>query len=111
MSLRSLNLARLLVDGEQILVGVRPASIGPLGGEITTAGSPSTVVSTAPAPMDLNSATQTQLEELPGIGPVTASAIISWRAQNGRFTTVDELLEVSGIGDATLADIRAFVYV
>ena len=110
VSLTSLNLARLLVDGEQIVVGVRvpmmgggaPATSGVTGG----GGSPPTI-----APVSLNSATAEQLDTLPGIGPVTAQAILQWRSDNGAFTTVDELLEVSGIGDATLADIRPYVHV
>jgi competence protein ComEA len=99
----ALNLARLLVDGEQIVVGEHtPAMPSGGSGASTTA---------ALAPINLNTATQEQLEALPGIGPVTAQAILTWRAENGSFTSVDELLEVSGIGDATLADIEAYVYV
>ena len=59
--------------------------------------------------VNINAATQAQLEELPGVGPVTAQAILQWRTDNGPFTAVDELLEVSGIGDATLAEIAPFV--
>jgi competence protein ComEA len=66
---------------------------------------------TAITPVNLNTATLEQLDTLPGIGPVTAQAILDWRTDNGTFTSVDELLEVSGIGDATLADIEAYVYV
>ena len=63
------------------------------------------------APVDVNTATLEQLDTLPGIGPVTGQAILDWRSANGAFTTVDELLEVDGIGDATLADIRDLVTV
>ena len=59
--------------------------------------------------VNLNSATQAELEELPGVGPVTAQSILTFRTENGAFTAVDELLEVSGIGDATLAEIAPFV--
>ena len=100
----ALNLARLLVDGEQIVVGLDVPVIPPIsassGGETG-----------AITPVDLNSATLEQLDTLPGVGPVTAQAILEWRTENGSFTSVDELLEVSGIGDATLADIEAYVYV
>lgn len=103
-----LNLARPLVDGEQIVVGVDVPQLPPPPPSSGSApGSP-------PAPtsrVDLNTATQEQLEALPGIGPVTATAILSWRTENGPFTSVDQLLEVSGIGDATLADIEPYVYV
>ena len=50
-------------------------------------------------------------DALPGIGPVTAQSILSWRTENGRFTSVDDLLDVKGIGDATLADLRDLVVV
>jgi competence protein ComEA len=63
------------------------------------------------APVDLNTATLEQLDVLPGIGPVTAQAILDWRSAHGAFTSVDELLEVDGIGDVTLADIRDLVTV
>ncbi len=102
-----LNLARPLLDGEQIVVGLTvptvAAPIGPTPG--TSATSP------AIAPVNLNTATQQELETLPGIGPVTAQAILAWRTDNSAFTSVDELLEVSGIGDVTLADIEPYVYV
>jgi competence protein ComEA len=101
----TLNLARVLVDGEQIVVGLDvPAMPSPAP---ATGGATGTAI----APVDLNTATLEQLDTLPGIGPVTAQAILDWRTDNGGFTSVDELLEVSGIGDATLADIEAYVYV
>ena len=106
----ALNLARLLVDGEQLLVGVdAPAVVPPAPGAIApgTPGAPG-----APgALVDLNLATQPELEELPEVGPVTAAAIIAWREQNGGFTAVAELLEVDGIGDATLAQLTPLVTV
>ena len=61
--------------------------------------------------VNINTATQTELETLPGIGPVTAQAILQWRTDNGAFSAVDELMEVSGIGEATLADVAPFVTV
>jgi competence protein ComEA len=105
-----LNLARPLVDGEQILVGVRPApwpqqQAQPGGAPAPTGATP------APALVNLNTATLEQLDVLPGIGPVTAQAILDWRSAHGAFTSVDELLEVDGIGDVTLADIRDLVTV
>jgi competence protein ComEA len=101
-----INLARLLVDGEQIVVGLEPPTVL---GAIPPTGAPGTP--SAVAPVNLNRATQVDLEALPGIGPVTATAILAWRSEHGAFTSVDELLEVSGIGDATLADISPYVYV
>ncbi len=100
--LGSLNLARVLTDGEQVLVGV-PAAAGVAA---SAAGAPASGAATM---VNLNTAGQPQLETLPGVGPVTAQAILEWRTQNGAFTAVDELLEVSGIGEATLARIAPYV--
>lgn len=107
VDLSALNLARPLVDGEQILVGVPGAGAGVAPG-----------VASAPAPgsaepggalVSLNSATAAQLEELPEVGPVTAQAIIDWRTENGAFTSIEELLEVDGIGEATLEQVTPYV--
>ena len=95
------NLARLLTDGEQVVVGVGAAP--PVG------GSTSTTAPGAGGLVNLNTADQATLETLPGVGPVTAAAILEWRAEHGAFTAVEELLEVSGIGDATLAEIAPHV--
>ena len=101
----ALNLARPLVDGEQILVGVAPAQwASPTASPAP--GAPAAPAAPASAPVNLNTATLEQLDTLPGIGPVTGQAILDWRAANGDFTSVDELLEVDGIGDVTLADLR-----
>ncbi|MEP6667468.1 MAG: ComEA family DNA-binding protein [Nocardioidaceae bacterium] len=93
-----LNLARQLVDGEQIVVGRDVPTIG------SGPSAPATASSSDPgqeiAPVNINTADQAQLETLPGIGPVTAESILAWRSDNGSFSSVDELLEVSGIGDA-----------
>jgi competence protein ComEA len=99
-----LNLARVLVDGEQILVGVAPA-----GGVAAPAASAPGGEGAGGPMVNVNTGGQSELEELPGIGPVTAASILQWRADNGPFTSVDELLEVSGIGEATLAKIAPFV--
>lgn len=103
----SLNLARLLVDGEQIVVGLKVPAVDLAPSPAPTGGSTTGAITS----VDLNTATQEQLETLPGIGPVTAASILAWRSDNGAFSSVDELLEVSGIGEVTLADIEAYVYV
>jgi competence protein ComEA len=102
----SLNMARELADGEQVLVGleaVDPAAAAPGAGS----GAPAA----AGAKVNLNTATLEQLDTLPGVGPVTAQAIVTWRETNGRFASVDDLLDVKGIGDATLAELRELVVV
>ena len=110
VSLASLNLARVLADGEQVVVGVRAppgvaASAAAAGVAARSArgwrGDPGAMV-------NINTADQTLLESLPGVGPVTARSILDYRAEKGGFTSVDELLEVSGIGDATLAKISPY---
>jgi len=104
VELTSLNLARPVVDGEQILVGVP----GPSG--VGAAAAPGAAPGAAAGPLvDLNTADLTTLETLPGVGPVTAQAILDWRVEHGGFTAVEELLEVDGIGDATLADLAPHV--
>ena len=61
--------------------------------------------------MNLNTASQAELESLPGVGPVTAKSILDWRQRNGRFTSVDQLTEVDGIGPARLEKLRDKVIV
>jgi competence protein ComEA len=102
-----LNRARVLTDGEQVVVGAPVAAAGagaglPAGGE----GSGGTG---AGAPVSLNSATPEQLDTLPGVGPVLARHIIDYRARSGGFRSVDELREVKGIGDGRFADLRPLV--
>ena len=111
VSLRSLNLARILVDGEQVVVGLRPVP----GVAASVVSSPSPVpglsggeTGTPPLLVNINTASQAELEELPGVGPVTALAIMTYRTEHGGFSAVDELLEVSGIGDITLANIAPY---
>jgi competence protein ComEA len=101
VDLRGLNLARILADGEQVLVG-RPPVTGPVA-SLPTSGSPVTGL------VNINTADQTSLESLPEVGPVTAQAIIAWRGQHGGFSSVDQLLDVDGIGDATLAKLTPYV--
>lgn len=116
-----LNMARPLGDGEQIVVGLAPAPGRParLGSSVSSGSAP--VPGAAPASgssrpktgqvLDLNTATVEQLDTLPGVGPVTAAAIVAWRRTNGNFTSVDQLAEVDGIGPARLEKLRALVRV
>jgi competence protein ComEA len=119
-----LNMARPVGDGEQIVVGVAPPKGQPtaLGSTVSTGsaapgapvapGKPSGSSSPKPgAVIDLNTATEPQLDALPGVGPVTAAAIVAWRNANGKFRSVDQLAEVDGIGPARLDKLRALVRV
>lgn len=99
--LAGINLARILTDGEQIVVPVIGATEPDAEGG---AGA-------ADGLIDLNAADQTELESLPRIGPALAQRIISWREENGRFASVDDLLAVPGIGEKMLAGIRDLVRV
>ncbi|MFE5309287.1 ComEA family DNA-binding protein [Isoptericola sp. NPDC056605] len=108
----ALNLARAVVDGEQIRVprpGEQlPASAGAAdesGGDGTGGGSDAA----AGGAVNLNSAGAAELEALPGIGPALAGRIVAWRDENGPFTSVDELDEVSGIGPSVLGQVRDLV--
>lgn len=103
------NLARPLTDGEQLVVpqvGSSPAAAETPAPAGTSAGG-----GTAGARVNLNTATQDQLEQLPRIGPALAQRILQWRTDNQRFTSVDDLLAVSGIGDKMLAGLRDLVTV
>jgi competence protein ComEA len=104
--LDALNLAALLVDGQQVMVPRKSLSEGP--GERSTASGGSTG---GQGLINLNSATAEELETLPGIGEVLAAEIIAYREQNGPFTSVEDLLNVSGIGEQRLADVRDLVSV
>jgi len=107
--LTRLNLARKLADGEQILVP-RPGQRIP-GGTESEASAQGAAGGADGAPINLNTASAQQLEELPGVGPVLAGRIVEWRTSNGLFTSVDDLNEVSGIGDTTMAELRPLVQV
>lgn len=104
--LNTINLARVLSDGEQIPVGVpsMPPNVG-TAPDISAAGSGST------AKVNINLATADDLDSLPGIGPVLAKRIVDFRTKNGKFKTVNDIGQVSGIGPAVLINIKDLVTV
>jgi competence protein ComEA len=115
-----LNLAQVVQDGQQIVIGtgrhpggVIHAGSGSAGDSGSgESGRPSSAGGgTAGAVIDLNTATLAQLDTLPGIGPVTAGEIMAWRTEHGRFSAVEELQEVDGIGPKTYAQIAPHVRV
>ena len=118
-----LNMARPVGDGEQIVVGLAPLPGQPtaLGSSVASSSAPvsgppgprvsGTVKPKAGEALDLNTASVEQLDSLPGVGPVTAAAIVAWRQANGKFTSVDQLADVGGIGPARLDKLRSLVRV
>jgi competence protein ComEA len=104
--LSALNLAQLVTDGQKIDVIRRGASVVPA--TASTAGA----ISASPtpgAPVSINSADEPTLETIPGVGPVTAQKIIDYRTQHGAFTSIEQLLDIDGIGDVTLENLRPYV--
>ncbi|CAB4876446.1 unannotated protein [freshwater metagenome] len=109
--LDAMNLAATMRDGDRVYVPHRgqavPAEVGASG-----SGASAPPISVGPTgPVDLNRATVEQLDALPGIGPATAAAIVNHREQRGPFSSIDDLLDVPGIGPAKLDAIRALVTV
>lgn len=114
-----LNLAAVLSDAQQIIIGstahprgeVRSGSgSGPATGA-SASGADTGSADAATTVIDLNSATLAQLDTIPGVGPVTAQNIVDWRTQHGRFTSINELQEIDGIGPKTFARIAPHVRV
>jgi competence protein ComEA len=106
-----LNLAAVVSDGTQIIIGTKASPRGEVREGSTSSGSVSTGTATVGAIIDLNTATLTQLDTIPGIGPVTAQAILDYRTKHGKFTKIEELQEVDGIGTKTYAQIAPHVRV
>lgn len=100
----ALNLARRVVDGEQLYVAV------PIPPGVST-GAAQSADPAAGGKVDLNTANEEQFDALPGIGQVTAERLVQWRAQHGRFSSVDQLGDVEGIGDTRLQRLRELVRV
>ena len=99
--LERINLAQPLYDGQQVFVP-RKLEEGPSGEENSYPQG---------GKLNINIATQSQLEALPGIGAVKAQSIIKYRQENGHFSSIEELLKISGIGEHTLEGIRELISV
>jgi competence protein ComEA len=95
-----LNLAAPLTDGIQIVVP-KQGSAAP-GSGVSASGGPAALI-------NINTATETELETLNGVGPVTAGAIVQYRTQHGPFRSIEDLVNVSGIGPVTLEELRPFI--
>lgn len=112
--LAAVNLARRALDGEQLIipaVGEVPRQQPTPNGAVPPAPAPAPMSGAASAPIDLNTADQPTLETLPGVGPVLAARIIAWRDEHGRFTSVQELSEVTGVGEKRYAELAPRVRV
>ncbi|MFF7729859.1 ComEA family DNA-binding protein [Streptomyces sp. NPDC008001] len=107
-----INRARVLVDGEQIVVGAPAGSAGNVGSAAAPAASAAAGAGGGSAPggpVSLNAATVEQLDALPGVGPVLARHILDYRTQHGGFRSVEELRKVNGIGSRRFTDLRPLV--
>lgn len=113
VDLTELNLARKIEDGEQIRVGLPPAFEPTSQGESSSSasGSAGAAPSGTSGKVNLNSASLSELDTLPGVGPVTAQSIVDWRSKNQKFHSVEDLLDIRGIGEATLERLRPLVTV
>ncbi|MCD7100618.1 helix-hairpin-helix domain-containing protein [Pseudoclavibacter sp. 13-3] len=117
--IEALNLARVLVDGEQLVVPRRgeqaaaptPSSPSAAAGQPGSTSSSASGGSGVGGQVNLNSATTDQLQTLPGVGPSTAQKIIDSRNAEGPFASVDDLTRVAGIGEKTLEKLRSRVTV
>jgi len=109
------NLAEVVRDGDRIYIPHAgqpiPSVVSPSGAGPPAAAGATSSASVPSEPIDLNRATADQLDALPGIGPSTAAAIVSYRDRVGPFSSVDGLLQVPGIGPAKLDLIRSLVRV
>ncbi|MPZ81241.1 MAG: ComEA family DNA-binding protein [Actinophytocola sp.] len=103
VNLSGLNLARRLTDGEQIYVGVPTPPNAEPPGAASGNGRPGA------ERVDLNSASLMSLDTLPGVGPVTAQRIVDWRTEHGRFSSVEQLREIDGIGPSRFAKLKDMV--
>ena len=106
-----LNLARVLVDGEQIVVPTQEEAGAAAAGSAAGASDGGAGASSVGGKVNLNRATASELDALPGVGPSTAEKIVADREANGPFRTVEDLKRVSGIGDKKFADLADLVCV
>jgi competence protein ComEA len=104
-----LNLAAVVSDGAQLVIGTRKQPRGEIRGEGGGGGSGGGGSADGSRKLSLNKATQAEFEALPGVGPVTAGRIVAWREEHGKFTRIEELQEVDGIGPKTYAQLAPLV--
>jgi competence protein ComEA len=107
-----INRAAILSDGEKVLIPTvpipSPITTSPANGNSNPSGS-SDVVNTGNSLININYASASELEEVPGIGPVTSEKIIQYRTTNGLFRKLEDIKKVSGIGDKTYAKLKLYI--
>lgn len=102
----SINLARVLTDGEQIVVVDKSAQTNAQGSGEISAPSTSSTEDASSGKISINTATKEELMELDGVGEVTAEKIIAYREENDGFKKIEDLMNVSGIGEKKFAAVR-----
>lgn len=105
--LASINLAERVADGAQITIPAIGAAT-PMIASQPTAQSTSAPMAIGTGKININRASQAELESLPGIGPVLAARIIEWRTSNGPFASVEDLEQVEGISASTVSDLAPY---
>lgn len=108
----SLNLARILADGEQVYVPTTDevaAGTGPPAGSGTASAGGASASGTSADTVNINTASASDLENLPGVGPATAQKIVDDRETNGPFARPEDLMRVPGIGEKKFESLREFV--
>lgn len=118
--LTNINLAYILEDGEKIYIPKKgeefaeesySSAVSSETSSVKTGMSSSTISSSKPTKININKATQTALETIPGIGPSTALKIIDYREENGKFNSIEDIKNVSGIGDAKYEKMKDYITV
>ncbi|WP_312018443.1 ComEA family DNA-binding protein [Streptomyces sp. I05A-00742] len=109
VDMTGLNRARVLADGEQIVVGAPPGAGPPPPNAPARTPGPGPSGGPTAGPLSLNTATVEQLDALPGVGPVLAQHIVDYRTEHGGFRSVSDLRQVNGIGARRFADLRPMV--
>ena len=104
VSLTDINLAEILIDGQQIIVGAPAVNTSSKSKKSSAAGG-----KISSGTININTATVAQFERLPGIGAVMAARIFAYRTAHGAFATIDDLTKVSGMGKSKFANLKNFV--